>query len=69
MKNTITIKVEGMHCAGCENRINNAVKAIRGVKSVKASCTDKNVVIVANDKVDMGQIKDTIESIGFTPVY
>ena len=65
MKKTIVMNVEGMHCAGCENRINNAVKTLKGVKSVKASHINKNVVIVANDKVSEEDIKNAVKNIGF----
>lgn len=66
MNKTMVINVEGMHCSGCENRINNAVKTIKGVKSVKANHMDKNVVVIANDKVDEYQIKDMLVDLGFT---
>ena len=35
----INLKVEGMMCTGCENRIQNAVKNMNGIKSVKADHT------------------------------
>ena len=35
MKETI-IKVEGMVCNGCENRVQNALKNIEGVENVVA---------------------------------
>ena len=30
----INLKVQGIMCGGCENRIKNALKAIEGVKEV-----------------------------------
>ena len=35
----IEIKVEGMVCNGCENRVQNALKAIKGIKDVNADHT------------------------------
>ena len=32
----LLINVEGMHCGGCEKRIQNAVSDIDGVESVEA---------------------------------
>ena len=31
----INLKVEGMMCTGCENRIQNAVKNMNGIKRLK----------------------------------
>ena len=43
----INLKVEGMMCTGCENRIQNAVKNMNGIKSVKADHTTGIVKIEA----------------------
>ncbi len=60
----ITIKVEGMHCEGCENRIINSLKSIGGVEDVTANHEDGIVVVIAN-KIDRHIIEETIEDIGF----
>ena len=31
-----TFKIKGMFCTGCENRIQNRLKTIDGIKTVKA---------------------------------
>ena len=58
-------KVEGMMCTGCENRIQNAVKNMNGIKSVKADHTTGTVKIEAEDGIEESKIKEKIENIGF----
>lgn len=64
MKETI-IKVEGMVCTGCENRVQNALKTIKGVKSVVASHTNGTVIVASNNEVETSTLKEKIEDIGF----
>ena len=61
----MTLKVEGMMCTGCENRIQNAVKNMNGIKSVKADHTTGTVKIEAEDGIEESKIKEKIENIGF----
>ena len=61
----ITIKVEGMVCEGCENRVKNAVGGIEGVKSVTADHTIGKVFVTANDDVSKEVIKETLEDVGY----
>lgn len=61
----ITIKIEGMVCTGCENRVQNAIKTIEGVESVIADYTNGTVIIHANERVTESIIKEKIEDIGF----
>ena len=64
MKETI-IKVEGMVCNGCENRVENALKNIQGVEDVKASHTTGTVTITSKEAVSENIMKEKIEDIGF----
>ncbi len=59
------IKVEGMVCGGCENRVKNAVGAIEGVTNVTADHTTGMVVVTSSDEVVENVIKERIEDIGF----
>ena len=58
-------KVEGMMCAGCENRVKNALKTIDGVEDVVASHIEKTVKVILNKDVDANVIKEKIEDIGY----
>ena len=53
----INLKVEGMMCTGCENRIQNAVKNMNGIKSVKADHTTGTVKIEAEKRIAECSIK------------
>ena len=45
--NNIEIKVNGMVCSGCENRICNVIKDIDGINEVTAN-HEKNLVYLKN---------------------
>ena len=61
----IIIKVQGMACEGCENRIQNAIKNMDGVEKVVANYKEGTVTITANN-ININVIKQKIEDIGFT---
>lgn len=64
MKETI-IKVQGMACEGCENRIQNALKNIEGIEKVVANHKEGTVIVKANE-IDIDKVKERIEDLGFT---
>jgi copper chaperone CopZ len=64
MKET-KIKVNGMMCNGCENRIQNALKTIEGVEEVVANHTTGIVTVISNSNVSEENMKEKIEDIGF----
>lgn len=61
----IIIKVEGMVCNGCENRVQNAVKQIEGVENVVADYKAGTVKITTIESLDENLIKEKIEDSGF----
>ena len=71
------IKVNGMVCTGCENRVKNALSTIDGVQSVEASYKTKEVIadyktgdveVVAQDNVELNVLEEKIDDIGFEVV-
>ena len=64
MKET-TLKVKGMVCGGCENRVKNALDQIEGVENVEASFETGIVKVTADEKVTREAMEDTITDIGF----
>lgn len=64
MKETI-IKVEGMVCGGCENRVKNALSEIEGVEIVEANHETGIVKVTSNENVERKTMEDTIIDIGF----
>jgi len=43
---TVTYKVEGMTCEGCENTVCKSVETIEGIKEIKASHTEGTATVV-----------------------
>ncbi len=62
--NKIIIKVEGMHCEGCENRIKNSLKELEGVKEVQANHKTGEVTL-EEENVNLDEVKEQIEDLGF----
>ena len=67
MKETI-IKVKGMVCGGCENRIKNALGDIKGIEKVEANYKTGKVKIFTSENVERKAMEDVIEDIGFEVV-
>ncbi len=63
--NTLVIKVKGMVCHGCENRIQNVLKELEGVLEVNADYTQELVTVKADIEIDKNLIIKKIEDLGF----
>ena len=65
--NKIEIKISGMSCTGCENRVENILKNIENVESVNANYNTGIVEIGTNDikNLDINVIKETLEDLGY----
>ncbi len=59
------IKVSGMSCSHCENRVKMALEEIDGIDSVVASAVDGQVVMTMSKEVDHDVIKEAIEENGY----
>lgn len=63
---TIDITVEGMTCTGCENAIQESVKNIEGISSVKADYKAGKVTVSYDSvKNDLAAIKEAIQHTGY----
>ena len=61
----IKYNVSNMHCTGCENRIKNSLKMIKGVKDVEANyITGEVIVELKNEKVSE-KIKELLNNLDF----
>jgi copper chaperone len=66
---TLTLKVTGMTCGGCENSVKRALGRLDGVTDVTASHAAQKVVATIDPaKVSAAQVKDRITACGFTVV-
>lgn len=61
----LKIKVKGMMCTGCENRVKNALTEIEGIENVEANHTDGTVKVISSEEINMDIIKEKIEDLGF----
>nr|WP_312578971.1 sulfite exporter TauE/SafE family protein [Sedimentibacter sp.] len=64
------IKLGGVTCTACENKIEKALKKLKGVDDVKVSYASSTANILYNaDKIDLTVICDTIEKAGYDVIY
>lgn len=64
-----TFKVIGdqkIHCAGCEQRIGNALRRLDGVQDVKASFKTQEVAVTIDDaKLSPERVQTKLEQLGY----
>lgn len=63
-----TIKIEGMSCSHCTNRVQKALQAVAGVKDVTVSLENKNAVVDASDSVSAAALKNAVVDAGYDVV-
>jgi heavy-metal-associated domain family protein len=65
--NKIEIRISGMSCTGCENRVENVLKNIENVELVNANHNTGIVEIRTNNikDLDIDLIKETLEDLGY----
>lgn len=65
--NKIEIRISGMSCTGCENRVENVLKNIENVESVNANYNTGIIEIETNNikDLDIDMIKETLEDLGY----
>ncbi len=64
-----TFKVTGeqkIHCAGCEQRISNALKRLDGIQDVQASLQTQQVAVKIDPaRVNPEQVRSRLEQLGY----
>jgi len=64
---TLTLRVTGMTCGGCENAVKRALSRLEGVAEVTASHIEEKVGVTFDPAVVMpDQIRMKIAAIGYT---
>ncbi len=61
----INLKVSGMVCSGCENRIKRVLENISGVLEVTANHENGIVTVISKEKLNKDLIKEKIENLDF----
>ena len=64
-KITVVIKVNGMHCPKCADKVKKAVLAVKLVKAADVDLDGKRVTVTALEKVDVNAVKAAIAAAGF----
>jgi len=62
----VELKIKGMHCVSCENRIKEAVSSLKGVKDAKIDyASEKATIEFDNAKTDVKNIMKIIKNAGY----
>ena len=61
----LRIKINGMVCGGCENRVKTDLSEINGIESVDADQNTGMVTVKSENDLDVAQIKERITDLGF----
>lgn len=70
MTKRTSVKIGGMHCAGCVNSIQRRVSTIEGISKVEVNLANERAVLEYDPaKVGMDSIERAIQEIGYRVVY
>ena len=65
-ENTV-LSVEGMHCGHCKAKVENALKAVKGVKKAEANLENDDVsVVYVPAKVSPEALASAVNAAGFS---
>lgn len=63
---TVELKVEGMHCGGCESTLARVLGMVDGVAATEASWEQGRVVVTFDPaRADLARIRGAIEGAGY----
>lgn len=61
----IEVKVKGLMCTGCENRVKTALSTLVNVEKVEADHKTGIVKVETVENIDVNEICEIIEDLGF----
>lgn len=65
-KETIVLQVEGMHCAHCQANVEQALKAVKGVRAATVDLEQKTATVtVKAGKVSVETLQTAVIEAGF----
>lgn len=68
-KSQASIRIEGMHCASCVNKIEKALLKQNGVTNATVNLLEEKAVVeYESEKVDRADLEKAIESTGYKPI-
>lgn len=59
------VKIEGMSCEHCANKVKNTLQGINNIKSVKVNLSKKIATITSSNTLDKDMIKNLIEDLDY----
>ncbi len=65
---TCTISIQGMHCASCANKIENALHNIQGVKKANVNVATEKATVEFEPQVKQQTLTKTIEDLGYKAI-
>lgn len=66
---TTTMKISGMHCAGCSGNLQKALARQNGVQEASVDLESATAQVTYDDAViDLAGLKKAVESVGFDVV-
>lgn len=65
MTHTITLHVEGMMCAHCQGRVDQALRAVEGVRDVDVDLEAKTATVEAAPEVTRERLADAVVAAGY----
>lgn len=66
IKTVVLTTTPQMHCSGCENRIKENLKYVKGIKGIETSVKDQSVKVEYDaDKTSVEKIKASLKKINF----
>lgn len=61
----VELKIDGMKCEGCVNRIKNVLSKTKGIISYEVSLEHKNVIMEIKKEKIKEEVIEKIEALGF----
>lgn len=62
----IELKIDGMKCEGCVNRIKKVLSSIKGMDSYEISLEEKKLLLSVKKEKVLEEVIQKIEKLGFT---
>lgn len=59
------LKINGMKCEGCVNRINNVLSTVKGIESFNVSLENKTLTIKVKKEKTLDEVITKIKNLGF----
>jgi copper chaperone CopZ len=64
---TIQVLDKGIHCSGCETRIQNVLSKLPGVQEVKANYKSQSVLLkLGPQKLSLQAVKEKLGELGYS---